>query len=163
MLGIPDIPAWNAIHPSLVHLPLGTLFAVAVLLIIGLIRGDKGVGYNKAAFVLMIVGTIGVFLAVMSGQAGEGAARNYMMAQDTLHEHEEMGELVRFIFLGLTFAMGVLLAVPAFRGRKLGKRARIASGGGFLLLYLVGCLALANTAHEGGELVHKFGVHAPIE
>ena len=33
----------------------------------------------------------------------------------------------------------------------------------YLLLYLVGCLALANTAHEGGRLVHHFGVLAPID
>ena len=65
-----------------------------------------------------LIGTVGLFLAVMTGEAAEDVAKSYTAAHDTLEAHEEMGELVRFIFLGLTVVAGVMLAIPKVRGKQ---------------------------------------------
>ena len=162
MFSFPSIPSWDAMHPFVVHFPIGTLLVAPVFLFIGLARGDHGYQYHKAGFVLMIIGTIGLFLAALTGEAAAETARMNSPAELILAEHERMGETVRFIFLGLVAAAGTLLAIPKFRGKPFKDGHRMIIGSVFLLLYLVGCLALLNTAHAGGRLVHEFGVQAPI-
>jgi hypothetical protein len=121
-------------------------------------------GFAWSGMIVVAIGTIGAVLAVSTGDAASDAPAFAISqaAEAVLENHEEMGEAIRTIFLVLA---GVLL-VGLIAWTALGKRVKrwmfCAGMGAYLLAYSVGMLALANTGHEGGRLVHEFGVRAQI-
>ena len=58
----------------------------------------------------------------------------------------------RDLVMGHEFSARVLEPIPA-----------IALNGAFLVLYLVAASFLVNTAHQGGALVHTYGIHAMLD
>jgi uncharacterized membrane protein len=103
-----------------------------------------------------------LFLAAAPGEAAGELAERGGAVNAVLEHHEALAEKTRVIFSGLT----VILAAILFLSRLLRRaETRIFSTAlplCFLLLYAVGLLFLVNTAHDGGRLVHEFGVHAMI-
>ncbi len=180
----PPIPSWDAMHPLIIHFPIALLTIVPVLLVLGLLWHKQSRGLFLASFVLMVVGTTGVYLAMATGEAGEERAEKIAGAEAVLHQHEELAEASRTIFTALTLLFGAMLIVPEIRRRRHGKTGlpaadnapppsspkafslgnnmmRIATAS-FLLFYLAGVVTLANAAHQGGRLVHEFGVQAAM-
>lgn len=161
MLTPPSIPPWNQIHPLVVHFPIALLLLAPVLLVLGISLPGSGARWLRlAAFILVLVGTAGAVVAVMSGEAGEDAAAGVAGADAVLERHEEFAELARNVFLGLAGAFAVLLAVESWRREKLSRRARTIAWVVYLVAYAGGALILANAAHQGGRLVHELGVKA---
>jgi hypothetical protein len=73
-----------------------------------------------------------------------------------------MAENARDIFAGLTLLYAVLLGLPLV-ARRLAMRGWVmAANIIFLGLLLSGGVVLANAAHRGGLLVHKYGVQAML-
>jgi len=161
---LPDMPAWEGLHPVVVHLPLGALFVAPLLLLAAIVWPRRSKGLVWGAFAVVAVGTLGVMLAVSTGQATEHATATGIprAAHDTFERHEELAETTRSIFIGLAVALALLLgAWEALRSRV--KHWMVSVGAGaYLTAYAVGLLALANTGHEGGRLVHEFGVRANL-
>ncbi|KAA0216493.1 MAG: hypothetical protein DYG94_04915 [Leptolyngbya sp. PLA3] len=160
----PPIPAWDAIHPVLIHLPLGVLpLAGVIVLLAALTNAQWSRAFAVWALVLLLVGAVGAVLAVMSGEAaGELVEGAVPQAEAAFERHEELAELARTVFAGLAVVyVGVSLA-----GSLLLKRGRRAAASGahlaFLVLLAPALVLLANAAHEGGRLVHEFGIRAPI-
>lgn len=160
----PPIPSWEAVHPVLIHLPLGALpLAGLFVLLAAIAKGSWSRAFAVSALMLLFIGAGGAMLAVMSGEAASELVEGTVpQAEAVLEQHEELAELARTVFavlavtyIGVSFAASVLL--------KKGKRA-IAAGLHlvFLLLLAPALVLLANAAHQGGRLVHEFGIHAPI-
>jgi hypothetical protein len=61
----------------------------------------------------------------------------------------------------LTVVFAAIVFVPRVIRRPLPRLASVAAGVVFLALYLCAAVVLANTAHQGGRLVHELGVHNP--
>lgn len=154
-------PAWNALHPLVVHFPIALLSVVPLVIVIGLLaRPERGV--LGIAFLLMALGTAAAWLAAATGESAARLAERLPGVAALLEQHEELAETTRTLFTALALAFGGLLAVPRVLKRPLARGPRLALHGAFLVLYLAGLGALVATAHQGGRLVHEKGVHAPI-
>ncbi len=158
----PQIPSWDAMHPIIVHFPIALLLIVPLLLVLGLAWKSSSRGLMIAALVLMVVGTIGTYVAFSTGSAGEDAAEKIIGAKAVLEQHEELAETTRIIFTVLTLIFAAILFVPRLLKKELGRKTTAFVTSAFLLFYLAGTLVLANTAHQGGRLVHELGVRAAI-
>ncbi len=157
----PTIPGWDGLHPLVVHFPIALLMVAPILVILGLVIPKYRPGFLASAFVLMLLGTIGAYFAVETGEAGAqlvDITGNESLAAAIDH-HQALGEDTRLVFTVLTGLMALLLFVPLFVRRPMGKPVALFSIV-FLAVYGASLLLLANTASAGGELVHRFGVHA---
>lgn len=164
MLSFPPIPSWDAVHPVLIHLPLGALPLAGIFVLLAAVaRGSWSRAFAVSALTLLLIGAAGAMLAVMSGEAaGELVEGTMPQAEAVLEQHEELAELARTVFAGLT-AVYVGAAFGSSLLLKKGKRgAAAAVHVGFLILLAPALLLLLNAAHQGGRLVHEFGIHAPI-
>ena len=71
MLQLPPIPSWDSIHPLIVHFPIVLLLLSPVFIIISMIlTPPKGRPYMTAALIILFLGTVSLFLAAESGEAG---------------------------------------------------------------------------------------------
>lgn len=156
---LPPLPPVEGFHPLVVHFPIALLAIVPVLFTIAMFAKERAVWARCAALVLAM-GTLGVFAAAWSGEAGEDAAERVAAASTTLEAHEEGAEVVRVVFGGLALAYVAFLGLARFLPLRTGpwRVAHVVAIGASV----VGLLLLARVAHEGGRLVHEFGVHAPL-
>ncbi|MBL0061139.1 MAG: hypothetical protein IPP40_06555 [bacterium] len=159
----PPIPAWEGLHPLIIHFPIALLITAPVLVIAGILFSNQRQGLFIAAFALMLVGSIASFVAVSTGEAaGELAERNDAV-NVVIEEHEELAELTRTLFALLTIVFGAILFGPKLLKKELAPGVLSIVMVAFLLFYSGGVLVLANTAHQGGRLVHEFGVRAMMQ
>ena len=153
----PPIPTWDGLHPLVVHFPIALLRVAPLFMLAGLVLPKRGRPFAIAALVLILLGTLGLFVTASTGHAaGELAERNPQISK-VLERHEELGQLARNLFAILAPVYAALVLVPL---PKLLAWVRVAAQIVFLIVFLGGALLLANAAHEGGRLVHEFGVRA---
>jgi uncharacterized membrane protein len=163
MFNFPPIPEWDSFHPLVVHFPIGLLLLAPVLVVLGLVWKSKSKGFLLSAFVVMLLGTVAAFVAVSTGEAASELVERSDAISRALERHEELAETTRLIFTILTVLFGVLLLLPVITGKQATHRTTVVLGVLFLVVYSVGALSLANTAHNGGRLVHGYGVQAMID
>lgn len=155
----PPLPTWPNSHPLIVHFPVALLLVAPVFVALGLLP-RRGTGFSLAALVLLLLGTLGAVVAVMSGEAAHEGGTLPAAAESVMERHEELAELARTVFIALTAGYAGILILP--RAFPEPRRAAVRSVAGvlYLLVYIGGAVLLANAAHEGGRLVHEFGVRA---
>lgn len=159
---LPPIPSWDGLHPLVVHFPIALLIVAPVLVVLGLIIYRQYVWFATAALVIMSIGTIFAFVAVSTGEAGAELALRSPEINPVLERHEELAETTRWVFLGLTLLFAAVTLIPHLLKRPLKRLAESVVAVAFLLIYGGGTILLANTAHQGGRLVHEFGVQALV-
>jgi uncharacterized membrane protein len=147
-------------HPLIVHFPIALLLVAPLLIVLGLFLPTHNRGLFIGALVVMVLGTIGTYFAVATGQvAGELAERTPGVAS-VLERHEELAGTTRAIFTALAVVFAAILFVPSIFKKGLSRKTVTVVSLAFLLLYAGGAVLLANVAHQGGMLVHQYGVHA---
>lgn len=161
MFQFPPIPSWDGLHPLIVHFPIALLLVAPVFVLIGAVKAPaRARPYLVAAMVLLLLGTAAVFVAVETGEAaGQLAERSPGMAE-VLETHESLAERTRVVFAVLSAVFVVLVAAPRLFRRADTRLTTTLLPVAFLVLYGAGALLLVNTAHNGGRLVHQFGVRA---
>jgi uncharacterized membrane protein len=163
MIQFPPIPSWDAIHPLIVHFPIVLLLVVPFLIAVGAVRPPAtGRTILYVALALMIGGTLGTFLAIASGEAAGRMAERTPQIDSILEQHEELAEATRITFSVLTVVFAAILLVPRMLKKVSGRLISTTLPLVFLLFYAAGVLLLTNTAHNGGRLVHEFGVKAAV-
>jgi uncharacterized membrane protein len=155
------IPAWNGLHPLVVHFPIALLMVAPILMIVALLAKQKR-AFLTSAFIVMALGTAGAWLAVATGEAAGHLAEGIPGVEPLLKRHEEMAESVRTVFTVLTLVFAALLAIPWALKREPPRAVRVGSYGALLAVYAGALVYLANTAHQGATLVHGKGVHALV-
>lgn len=159
---LPQIPAWNAIHPLIVHFPIVlTLIAPMFVLAAMMFRKHARI-FAVCALALMAGGAVGAILSVSSGEAGSEQAEQIPGAEPMLERHEELAETTQTLLVVVTFVYAAIVIAPMYFKKLLSPAPSIALNVMFLLLYLFVVVALVNTAHLGGILVHKYGAHASV-
>jgi uncharacterized membrane protein len=162
MFKLPTLPPWSGLHPIAVHLPIGVLAAVPLLLLLALCFGRVNKGIAGATLIMLLIGAAGCVLATATGEEAAESAITTAQSDIILEEHEELAELTRNFFLALAGGYLVILLVAAGLKDRLKRSGWVVAHILFLVAYGFGTLALINTGHLGGRLVHEFGVRADI-
>lgn len=164
MFEIYPIPAWDRIHPLIVHFPIALLTVAPIFILMSFFAGRLKMAFKLAALTLMILGTVGVFLAISSGSAAEHEIEDGLTqeAHEVLEEHEDFAKNTRNFFVTLTLLYAVILIGQAASKREMKPAAAIPVYILFLAAYAAGMLVVQNTGHHGAMLVHDHGAHNPI-
>jgi len=158
----PPIPAWDALHPLIVHFPIALLIVAPILVVIGLFFRVHAPGWFGAALVVMLLGTIAAYVAIETGEDAAELVTRTGGIPAVLERHQDLAETTRTVFTILTVAFAALAFGPSLLKKHLALFVFRIAVTVFLLVYLGGMVLLANTAHAGGRLVHEFGVRAAI-
>ena len=157
---LPPIPSWDGLHPLIIHFPIALLLVAPLLVLFGVFLPNKGRSFLIAAFILMLLGTVASFIAVSTGASAGELAERVANVESVLENHEELAETTRTVFSALTVIFGVMLFAPMIFKKDLSSKIVIPLNLAFLIFYGAGVVLLIKTAHEGGRLVHEFGVRA---
>lgn len=158
----PPIPTWDGLHPIIIHFPIALLLIIPVIIGIGMFMPRSSRSFFIVAFILMLLGTIATFIAVSTGGAAGELAEHVKGVDSVLEEHEELAETTRTVFSALTVIFGVIVFAPLLLRKELSRKVLIPLNVAFLVFYGAGAVLLMNTAHQGGRLVHEFGVRAMV-
>jgi len=159
---LPPWPGWDGLHPLVIHFPIALLMVVPVFLLLAIVGKTHAPGFAWSALALLLMGTAAAFVAVSTGRAAGELAEHSEAINAVLMRHEELAEQTRNIFAVITAVYAVLLMLAAAFKRLARGRYRAVVSGVVLLAVLAGSLPLVRTAHQGGLLVHKFGVHTML-
>ena len=163
MLQIPPLPTWDSLHPLIIHFPIVLLLLCPLFILIStILRPGRGRPYMIAALVVLLLGTVSLFVSIETGEAAAELADRTDAMSAVLKSHQELAADTRNIFTVLSGILLVIFALPLALRRRDSRLFSTVLPLTFLALYSVGALLLINTAHAGGRLVHEFGVHALI-
>lgn len=161
MIELPPIPSWDGLHPLVVHFPVALLLVAPLFVLLGALLGpQRGRPFLVTALLLLFLGSVGTFVAVGTGEAAGRLADRSAAINAVLERHEELAEATRAVFSVLTLILASILIVPRLLKRELSRGAAGGLLAAFLVAYGAGSVLLANTAHNGGRLVHELGVRA---
>jgi len=160
MFDLPSVPTWDGFHPLVVHFPIVLLIVAPLLILIGMLKPKFGKCLFIAGFILMALGTISTYFAVATGEeAGELAMRTEQINQ-VIGIHENLAETTRIYFSIMTIVYLAYLFYEKIFKKEFKHKVHVLINIAFLIIYSIGLLILANTAHNGGRLVHELGVRA---
>ena len=135
---------FSHIHPIIVHFPIALLFVGFLSDVIGLFW--KKDFFSNAGFYLLILGTLGVIAAYISGEyAGDGVTEVGALGQ-ALELHESAATLSLWLMVGTAL---IRIAAVVFK-----KYNGVIKALAFIL-FLAGVASIARTGYYGGELVYK--------
>lgn len=161
MIELPPLPGWDGLHPLVVHFPVALLLVAPLFVLVALFLSPaRGRAPLLAALSLIALGTLATWVAAASGEAAGKLAERSPEINAALERHEDLAEATRAMFTGLTLTLAAILFGPALLRRQLARAPLLALLGAFLVTYAAGAALLANTAHNGGRLVHQLGVRA---
>ena len=164
MIEFPPIPSWDALHPLIVHFPIALLLVAPLFVVLGGILElrvtGRGRPYLVAALVLLALGTVATFVAIATGEAAGKLTDRTEALSAVLERHESLAETTRLVFSVLTVTLAAILLVPRAFRRELPRIATAGLLAAFVVSYSAGAVLLANTAHNGGRLVHELGARA---
>jgi len=138
------------------------LWIAPVYLLVSLFSRRAWRTWAGAALLAMVLGSFAAWLAVASGHAAGQLVDKTPMLERAIARHEALGIQTRNLFTLFTMVFALLMALPAAFRRPLPSAVRIGLYAAFFVVY-VGCtLLIANTASQGGRLVHEMGVRAIV-
>jgi uncharacterized membrane protein len=159
-----SVPSWDTLHPVIVHFPIALLLIAPIFIVIGaVLPKERGRFFLIAALLLILMGTLATFVARSTGEAAEKYAQKSSQINAVLEHHEEMAETTSIVFAVLSVIFAAVVLVPGLFRRPLNRLVYTGLPLSFLVLYSAGVVLLVNTAHDGGRLVHEFGVRANIQ
>jgi uncharacterized membrane protein len=159
---MPPWPGWDGLHPLIIHFPIALLLVAPVFVVLAIVRPRHAGSFGISALVLLALGTAAAFVAVSTGEAAAELATKTDVINAAIERHASLAETARNIFAGITLLYALLLALPIVV-KKLSSRGWVAVANIVALcLVLAGGLVIANAAHQGGLLVHKYGVQAML-
>ena len=161
LMPLPLIPDWQSIHPLVVHFPIALLLVAPIFIMLGALRKPASSDpFLLSGLILMGLGFLGTLLAGSSGQAAATGAVQSGVVQAVLEMHRELAVNAEYAFAALTLVYGCILFVPKVLGVAPTYSTTRVLPLAFLVFYATGVVMLAYAAHQGGRLVHEFGVRA---
>ncbi len=159
---LPPMPRYDALHPIVVHFPIALLMVAPVFIVLAMCLKKQAKAMLLSGLVLVLIGTGFAFLATSTGEAADGFVPDVPGASETLGKHEDLAELARNLFSGVSLLLALLTAFVWIRDTKLKHGHLVIMCIVMLLIYAWPTVVLINAGHEGGRLVHEFGTHAPV-
>ncbi len=159
---LPPIPSWDGLHPLIIHFPIVLLLVAPLFIILGAAMPKSGRAMYLAALLLMIAGTVSALFSYATGEAAGKLAERTPEINAALERHEHLAETTRLLFSILTVVFAGMLGLPRLMKFEFGRKTQALAVVVFLFFYASAMLVLVNTAHQGGMLVHQYGVHALV-
>lgn len=132
------------IHPMIVHFPIALLIVGFLADIVGMVI--KKDFFNRAGFYLLILGTLGVIAAYISGDlAGDGVVEAGALGT-ALELHESAALISLWLMVGTAFVRIAAVLLNKYNGV-----IKILA----FILFFAGVISIARTGYYGGELVFK--------
>lgn len=157
----PPAPPFEGMHVLVVHFPVALSLVAMLFVFLAMILPVRLRWCSFAAAMLLALGTAGMFVAVTTGEAARDAVEDGPDEMFTvLSQHEQLGELVRIVFLIVTVLYGLFVLLPSVVRKWITPSYLVPVQLVFLMVLLASNVLLANAAHLGGRLVHQYGVHA---
>ncbi len=145
-----DLPA----HPLMVHFPV---VAIPVLALLGLVMAARPRFREHYSLPVLALGVITVVATFMAARSGEALVDSFGLSDEFIDPHRDLGNMLRFFVLGLTLAIGAMVAVNK-RATSTGTDPLAIVAAvlvvGFSLLSLVWTV---RTGHEGAKAVWGSG------
>lgn len=138
-------------HPQLVHAPIALIVVGALFELAG--RAMDMEWLRKAAFAMLIVGVLGAYGAVLSGEGASEKAEHAGIPEETVDHHGDLAKIA--LWLGVAAVL-----TRAIAGRT--GRVKAAVGGLALLLHLAAATTVGVAAHRGGRLVYEYGANVRV-
>ncbi|MEO0470086.1 MAG: DUF2231 domain-containing protein [Bacteroidota bacterium] len=138
------------LHPALVHFPIALLVVSGGFYVVAVWQNNQP-EVPKTAFVLHLLGMIGMVLAIFSGLQAEGDAQLTEEVDAILGRHEILG-------YGVLWMYGMLYVWHYLRKGKQTQTEKII----FVLVFVGISLAMLYSASLGGELVYQHGIGVDI-
>lgn len=137
------------LHLVINHLPVFSMLFGLLILIWGLIKSNTAI--KKLAMVLFIVGAVGSYAAVETGEGAEDILEDFApsISHDLIHDHEEAAEIAMW-FSYVTGGLALLGIITT--GKNL--RYEKVLTGVLLIAALAAVGMLMYTAYEGGKIRH---------
>jgi uncharacterized membrane protein len=157
---LPPWPGWDGLHPLVIHFPVALLLIAPLFLVLSALSARHATGFSVSALILLAIGTAAAYVAVETGEAAAELADRTEAITAGIMRHQAMADRTVVVFSAITVTYAILLALPLLVKRLAAKRARVFVAVLMIAAVLGGGLQVAATAHQGGMLVHKLGVHA---
>lgn len=165
-----QLPPLEALHPAVVHFPIALLLTAPLFLLLGFAWEKQRPALWLGALLLILFGALGTQSAVITGERTQDTVKKLYtlspQAHETMEHHEELGEQARtlFVVLALLLLVGAFIHANYHRllKRPLPPRLLLVVMAIFTVVYVGACVVLLRTAALGGDLVHKYGIHAPL-
>jgi uncharacterized membrane protein len=141
------MPTMAPLHPQVVHFSIALLFVGVALRALSLLGRPAFLG--PAAATLIVLGTLGAFAAVLTGQAAHGPVEQMPGLRAAVMEHEEWGERARNVF-----AIVVVIEALALALRRSPRVKYIA--GASVLVGAIGLVCLYEASEHGGAIVYNY-------
>jgi uncharacterized membrane protein len=156
----PTPPPPEALHVLVVHSPIGLLLVAPLFVLLAMLF-RRSAGW--AALIILVLGTAGAWAAVQTGVDARDMVEDGPDAMwQVLEKHEELAIAARNVFTVVTVVYAFILGW-SFLSEKISRlTVWIPLNLVFLAALLAANLLLANAAHQGGHLVHLYGVHAAL-
>jgi uncharacterized membrane protein len=133
-------------HPQITHGPIVLVIVAFLFEIVGRLLDRDW--WRKAAFAMLVLGVVGAYLAVQSGEAASHGVEKQGVPESTVDAHGDLGKLA------LWFGLGAVVA-RAIAGRMGPVRAAVSGLG--LALHLAAAVAIGVAGHRGGQLIFEHG------
>jgi len=152
----------GSLHPVVVHIPIGLLLIAPLFIVLGLIFHKSTKTLYFCALSLLVIGTLSVFLAVITGEKASELVKPNPDVVVTLERHDHLAERMRTNFSILTsiFMAYLLFHSPLTKRFSLKIHQTILIL--FLIIYAYNLILLVDTAHYGGKLVHYHGITSQL-
>lgn len=158
MFQLPTPPPWEGMHPLVVHFPVALLAVVPLFILLAIIFKEQQKSFTISALILMLLGTLGAIVAVMTGEAAMTLAKRSPEINIVMSNHQEMMETVRNLAVLLLIFYGVF-AFFFFKGKFKPSLVFILQII-FLIFSGINLLLMTIGAHQGARLVHEFGIQS---
>ena len=136
------------LHPKIVHFPIALLSTYAMFEILGILLKKEYI--NKCAFLLLCLGVIASFFAVLSGNDAFSAFQLWTKESTAvLNEHQKYATFLLWFSLIICALRFLLTLKKKFNGYK-----KLM----FLIFSLFILFLVYKTGEHGGKLVSKFGI-----
>lgn len=149
---MPDFWRKELWHPVTVHFPIALLLAATLFLLISFFsRGDFKKLFQNSSFIVLILGAIGAWVSLYTGDLADGIVSRNICDPTVLKDHELASKTMTYLFTA-----AALIHVPTFFNL-LGSRLKQISPFIIFACMLVGTVFLIRTGHLGASVVYQQG------
>ena len=150
----------GSLHPKIIHFPIALFIIYTLLEIVGLIV--KKEIFTKSAYIILILGILGAFAAVLTGNQAEEMWKNWTNVSKLLvEEHETYATITLWYFFGLTI-LRTMFVINVEIKKKFNQHV-MKMKAAFVVLALIGCYFVYETGEHGGKLVYQHGVGISVD